>query len=213
MRNLFYKMTSDEGGAPCVHKGLLSLAICKPGYRMKAGTGDWLFGFGGKRLGERLIYVAEVTSVLRHGDYYRRLDFAERPDCIYEWYRNRRGALLSRKASARFHRGDEWLEHDNGSFPSYDRACVLLSSNFRYLGREGTDAWKSLYPNLRHSIEGMGQSFYPWNETPEQKTELMALRKALWADFTSGSYLGDPSDEEGACPECRPEDEDEAPDC
>lgn len=26
----FYKLTADNGGAPCVQDGLLSLAICKP---------------------------------------------------------------------------------------------------------------------------------------------------------------------------------------
>jgi hypothetical protein len=29
-RIYFYKLTADNGGAPCVEDGLLSLAICKP---------------------------------------------------------------------------------------------------------------------------------------------------------------------------------------
>jgi hypothetical protein len=32
----FYKLTADNGGAPCVRYGLLSLAICKPMIRKTA---------------------------------------------------------------------------------------------------------------------------------------------------------------------------------
>jgi hypothetical protein len=32
-----YKLTSDDGGAPCVRDGILSLAICKPWIRSVAG--------------------------------------------------------------------------------------------------------------------------------------------------------------------------------
>jgi len=32
----FYKLTCDDGGAPCVQDGLLSLAICKPMIRSTA---------------------------------------------------------------------------------------------------------------------------------------------------------------------------------
>ncbi len=42
-----YKMTADNGGAPCVHRRLLSLAICKPKIRKAANRGDLIFGFGG----------------------------------------------------------------------------------------------------------------------------------------------------------------------
>jgi Nucleotide modification associated domain 2 len=41
----FYKLTADNGGAPCVRHGLLSLAICKPMIRKTAEEGDLTFGF------------------------------------------------------------------------------------------------------------------------------------------------------------------------
>jgi hypothetical protein len=60
----FYKVRHDDGGAPCVADGLLSLAICKPRTRSTANVDDWIFGFGSKSSGEPLIYVAEVTTVV-----------------------------------------------------------------------------------------------------------------------------------------------------
>jgi Nucleotide modification associated domain 2 len=60
----FYKMTSDSGMAPCVDQGVLSLAICKPSIRRRAQEGDIIFGFGGKALGETLIYAAKIGKVV-----------------------------------------------------------------------------------------------------------------------------------------------------
>ena len=58
-----YKMMTHNGGAPCVHDDLLSLAICKPKIRKAAPIGSLIFGFG-KALGGRLIYTARVTGEL-----------------------------------------------------------------------------------------------------------------------------------------------------
>ncbi|SFN54073.1 Nmad2 family putative nucleotide modification protein [Dokdonella immobilis] len=39
-----YKLTNDDGGAPCVEDELLSLCICKPRIRSVAIEGDVLIG-------------------------------------------------------------------------------------------------------------------------------------------------------------------------
>lgn len=39
-------MTVDNNGAPCVIKGKLTLAICKPIIRKYCQAGDLIFGFG-----------------------------------------------------------------------------------------------------------------------------------------------------------------------
>jgi len=49
-RIYLYKLTTDNGGAPAVYRGRLSLAICKPRIRGKAEIGDWLVGVAGKGL-------------------------------------------------------------------------------------------------------------------------------------------------------------------
>jgi hypothetical protein len=63
-RAYLYKLTGDNGGAPCVEGGLLSLAICKPMIRASASEGDLVFGFGAKSLhcNNRLIYIARITK-------------------------------------------------------------------------------------------------------------------------------------------------------
>ena len=67
----FYKMTTDNGGAPCVQNGLLSLAICKRMIRRTAKEENIIIGFGGKKnLGEKLIYVAEIEKVEINGVSY-----------------------------------------------------------------------------------------------------------------------------------------------
>jgi hypothetical protein len=82
----FYKMTTDSGGAPCVENGMLSLAICKPSIRRTARDGNIIIGFGGKKLGEKLIYVAKISKVVVTGDYYRdNASYTNRQDCIYRW--------------------------------------------------------------------------------------------------------------------------------
>jgi Nucleotide modification associated domain 2 len=46
----YYKLTNDDGGAPCVQGDLLSLAICKPMIRSTARPGDLIFGFAANSL-------------------------------------------------------------------------------------------------------------------------------------------------------------------
>jgi hypothetical protein len=63
-RIYFYKLIVDNGGAPCIRGGLLSLAICKPMIRSTAEPGDLIFGFAAGSLdrNNRLIYIARITS-------------------------------------------------------------------------------------------------------------------------------------------------------
>jgi len=84
----FYKLRVDDGGAPCVENGLLSLAICKPMIRSTACKDDIVIGFAANRLhsDNRLIYVARITEPkLTNGNSFKLPQYASRADCIYEW--------------------------------------------------------------------------------------------------------------------------------
>jgi hypothetical protein len=61
-----YKITVDNGGAPCVSGDILSLAICKPAIRSTAKCGNIILGFSANSLYKDncLIYVARVTKNL-----------------------------------------------------------------------------------------------------------------------------------------------------
>ena len=90
MTNLYYyKLTSDNNGAPCLGDGgsLLSLAICKPMIRGKAKLCDLIFGFAASSLHEdnRLIYIARITAKESDGNYFKKAKYSNRGDCIYEW--------------------------------------------------------------------------------------------------------------------------------
>jgi hypothetical protein len=202
MDQYVYKITNDDGGAPCVHDGILSLAICKPRIRVPAGTFDWVFGFGGVDLDEKLIYIAEVSKKARHGSYYRDDEYAGRPDRIYAW----RGSFLLCIPN-RFHPDGKWAQWDIGKYPNYERAEVLLSTNFRYFGRNGTADYKGKYPAIATLIEALrrGERIH---HSPALRRELRELREATWAEYPDRGVLGEHHRPE-ECGECPPDDDED----
>jgi hypothetical protein len=187
MKRYFYKLMVESGGAPCVYRDLLSLAICKPSIRASANVGDWIFGFGAKStIGEKLIYVAEVTEKLPNGSYYQKSKYTKRPDCIYQWHKDR----LAWKSGSKFHEGGQ--EKDIGG-PPYDKAAVLLSQNFRYLGREGSEDYKNAYPIIAMAVAALKQG-HRVNHSPELEMALRALQQDLWQRYPSRKRIGLPND-------------------
>ncbi len=191
-RIYLYKMTIDNGGAPCVQNHLLSLAICKPVIRKTAKTGDWLLGVGGKSLHNRLIYMAEVTEIIEYGDYYSLGVYEGRPDCIYEF--NKEGKLQVRRNARYHHDGlsigtDVGIQDAMGKYPS---ARVLLSRNYRYPGKNGTTSLLCSYPALMEVLDGLAQG-HCVNHSPAVLAELNALQSELW-EKTLYKNNGKPSD-------------------
>jgi hypothetical protein len=151
----FYKLTVDDGGAPCVERGLLSLAICKPMIRSTAAKDDIVIGFAANSLhaDNRLIYVARVNDKLINGDYFKLGKYNGRTDCIYKW----RGGRFAARARAIYHgsRGD--LVHDLGKHPDYPRANTLLSQEFCYFGASGSDTYKKEFPIVTKAVAALGR--------------------------------------------------------
>ncbi len=177
----FYKLTVDNGGAPCVHNDLLSLAICKPILRKTAMKHDLVFGFAADSLERhsenRLIYVASVAERLPNGTYYTSGEYAHRGDCIYrlngkrfEW---RHGSL---------HHGPDHLEHDLGKSPVYERANVLLSRDFRYFGKSGTAEYKTEFTLVRDAVEGLGRG-HRVHHSRELYDEFVRMKEWLWKKY------------------------------
>jgi hypothetical protein len=150
----FYKLTCDDGGAPCVEGEVLSLAICKPMIRNMAEPGDLIFGFAANSLfrDNRVIYVARITKKESDGTYYRERVYSRRADCVYRW----RGGRFVWKRGARYHRPED-LAHDLGSPPAYERANVILSADFRYYGGSGSADYKIRYRHVMKAVEDLGQ--------------------------------------------------------
>ncbi len=180
-RYFLYKMTDDNGGAPCIQNGFLSIAICKRRIRKTAKKEDWIIGVGGSRLENRFIYMAEVTETVENRLYYTHPSFAGRPDRIYEF--NSENILKIRK-NARYHSdgapilSDVGFQDENGYYPF---ARVLISANFRYLGRSWTRDLIGKYSELNKVIKTMKQG-HRVNHDPIVLMDLKELQTELWTN-------------------------------
>ena len=168
---------------------MLSLAICKPMLRSSAGVDDLIFGFTANSLDtrNRLIYAARVTKKLANGDYYAADDYKSRHDCIYTFL----SGEYKRRGNATFHEKPSDLTHDLGSHPEYARANVLLSTDFRYYGINGTDEYKSRYELIRTAVESLGRG-QRVNLAPELRGQFLTMKKWLWTK-SKGKVLGRPT--------------------
>jgi len=175
-RIYFYKLTGDDGGAPCMHDGLLSLAICKPVIRRTAQQGDVIIGFAANSLNKdnHLIYIARVTTKLCNGDYYKDALYCQRGDCIYTF----QGDCFVWKPGA-LHHGPGDLPHDIGLHPDYARANILLSTDFRYFGGAGSDEYKYRYPLVCEAVSCLGRG-HRVEHTAHLRDELLRMIDWVW---------------------------------
>jgi hypothetical protein len=187
-RIYFYKLTADDDGAPCVTGDLLSLAICKPMIRRTAREGNLIFGFAANSLrpDNRLIYVARVTKKLCDGEYYKDARYAQRGDRNYRLEDDR---FVWKSGS--LHHGPEHLDHDLGKPPEYSRANVLLSTDFRYFGKDGSDEYKSKFHSVCWAVERLGIGHRVWH-VPDLRNELDRVAKWAWLS-TPQMKIGEPT--------------------
>jgi Nucleotide modification associated domain 2 len=171
-----YKLTSDNGGAPCVHGNMLSLAICKPRIRSTAEIGSFIVGIGGKPLGGRLIYIACINGKVVDGLYYHATCFRRRPDCIYE---NVAGHAKIRRGTI-FHKEGDQTKRDVGV--QFEDAEVLLSHDFRYFGQNGTTDWKKCYSTLSEMVEEL-EIGHRRNHNEGVYNDLCKLRADIWNKY------------------------------
>lgn len=178
-RIYFYKLTSDNGGAPCVQDGLLSLAICKPMLRATARRGNLIFGFAANSLhrDNRLIYIARISEKVCAGAYYKEQKFESRGDCIYQWQDDR----FERREEAKYHAGGGNLKHDIGTPPNYQKAMVLLSDDFRYFGGAGSAEYKCRYLLIRCAVEHLGQGHRD-HHSAELHDQLKEFEEQVWGN-------------------------------
>jgi hypothetical protein len=192
MKFYVYKCVFDDGGAPCVYDGLLTLTICKPYIRRKAAVGDLIFAFGSNSDTEvppnRLVYIAVVGQpTLRGGGYFTDPRFMLRPDCIYEQV----GRTFKWKQGANFHLQGSGKKSDLGPAPKYPNANALICDDFRYFGGSGDNSWKHSSPMLKDLVENLRQG-HRVNFVPELEAELRRLRDEIWSRYPSQKTMGKP---------------------
>jgi len=82
---LRYVLRTDNGFAPCIDKGVLSLCCCKPVIRRCANVGDYVMGFMPIELAREeplLTWVGVISEKLTMGDYQAK--YPDRQDAIYK---------------------------------------------------------------------------------------------------------------------------------
>lgn len=156
-------MIVDNGGAPCVQDGLLSLAICKPQIRSTIDIDNFIIGFGSNVLDNKLIYIAQVTNKLLDGEYYKQEKYFYRDDCLYSFD----GQQYSRREDKKYHISNN-TPNDEGN------DIVLLSDNYRYFGNKSSNDYKNKYPILTKIINSLKQG-HRLNHNTELFKELSQL--------------------------------------
>jgi hypothetical protein len=175
-----YKCVVDDGTAPCIDRSLLSMTVCKPKVRTSAKVGDIVIAFGtnAQPAPNRLVYAAEITEVITGGRYFDEAKYQTRKDCIYK--RTPQGALKLVAGVSAHNTGTH--AKDLGPPPTYPNAIALISTDFRYFGGAGTDAWKEHAPHLKKMIEFLGQG-HRVNHTREVRDDLLKLIERTWKKF------------------------------
>lgn len=77
-----YILQTDTGMAPCIDRGRLTLATCKPRIRSSAMPGDWVMGFYPRPFERGLVaWAGRIERKLETGEYER--EFRGRSDAVY----------------------------------------------------------------------------------------------------------------------------------
>lgn len=77
-----YILASDNGMAPCIDDGLVSLATCKPAVRSSARPGDWVIGCFPKPAPRGVVaWAARIAECISVGEYETR--YRGRSDAVY----------------------------------------------------------------------------------------------------------------------------------
>jgi hypothetical protein len=176
-----YKCVVDDGTAPCVDRGLLSMTICKSKVRTSAKVGDIVIAFGtnAQPAPNRLVYAAKITEVVPDAAYFDTPKFQKRKDCIYK--RSPQGTLKLLPGVSAHNAGTH--AKDLGPPPNYPNAIALISTDFRYFGGAGTDEWKEHAPHLKKMVENLGQG-HRVNHTREVRDDLLKLIERVWKKFS-----------------------------
>jgi hypothetical protein len=130
-----YILACDNGGAPCVERGCLTIAICKPVIRRNSNVGDIIVGISSYKLGKKkkIIFIAVITKLVtmkQYGNYHR-------SDSIYT------SKLKMRPNS--FHNCTNYKSDISGK-------NVIMSRDFIYFGKKNINVPK----NLQGIIPGRG---------------------------------------------------------
>lgn len=167
-----YVMTTDNGGAPHIADGLLSLAICKPEIRKMAEKGDLIIAFYGakpfKEYRGKVAYIAVVDEVVGWDKY--NVLYENRLDCIYN-------AAKEQKKNP---------FHDKSERERDTQAGVLVCEKFRFLGDKSKEGVNFKIGAGHRVLFENGE----WRGNKKLKAAVMGILKDLNIDVADLSRGG-----------------------
>jgi len=190
MKLYAYVMTDDSGTAPCVDKGVFTLACCKPNIRRCAKEKDWIVGLAGEKLKQtsgidnvgKIVFVAEVTRKLSWADYGKREEFEGRLDNMY--YLDEQSNEFKRKMDVK-------QLHDNMQKDVENDVLISDHGNFQYFGRNAISCPKGFETIISERIRnGKGQQnhkVYPNEKYPLDYTMRFVDSLKMSKSYTQGA--------------------------
>jgi hypothetical protein len=134
-----YILANDDGGAPCVEGGCLTIAICKPVIRRLARKDDIIVGISGYKHGnkKKIIFIAKITKMVTMEEY----GGSSRSDSIYT-------SKLEMKQNP-FHNCTNYEKDIKGE-------NVIISTDFIYFGKNNIvvpDNLQGIIPGRGHQTD------------------------------------------------------------
>jgi len=147
-----------------------------------------VFGFGSKKMGEKLIYVARITGKCSGLEYYTDNRYSGRIDRIYSVKADGR-AERRPGYSPGLHTDPKALLKDVGI--KFERGFVLLSTDFRYFGKDDYAIDPSLFGELLTFVSKVGRG-YRVQLSNAVLSQLKALAQQIWDSYPDKMKIGVP---------------------
>lgn len=201
-----YKVTADDGIAPCPQDGMLTLGVCKPAIRRTAEEGDYLVGIGSNIWYERkLIYVAQIGPPIPGADYYAKDGpYWRRFDCIYKHLGGQNYVWLNR-GGRRVHDPQKMPDQKNrdvGSCRSKPNAIILPSHRFVYFGQDraghSETIWQE-FPEVLEKVWPLQQSHLVDHDPAFGTLARRFCESVLTRRWPNGPELDEPHDRPSSC--------------
>jgi hypothetical protein len=197
-----YKITADDGIAPCAQDGVLTLGVCKPAIRRTASVEDYLIGVGSNNwYPGRLIYVAQVSESIPGQRYYQLGGaYIKRRDCIYRampkggfrWLNHQGRRVHDPKSKGMAGQ----MKRDVGNCRGRSNAVILACDRFVYLGRDTAHLsdriWKK-YPHMLRRFSRLQQSHLV-HHSDSLKKRLLVFSESILKRLGPNSELDRPHD-------------------
>lgn len=171
-----YVLAVDNGLAPCIDNGQLTLCCCKPVIRKGANKGEWVVAFMPKRFGCKIAWAGCVDESMTLGEYSQ--CHAGRTDAIYRLVGMDGDREILRHSGTPFHRAQRDQKRDKRG------RNALIFNPFCYFGANPVDP----------PPEIAKLAYYRQGQSTVGSTDVLCQSLRAWLDGFSHPVNGLPRD-------------------